>query len=246
VESITQQINYASVNRGLSYESEGTNRGVPVNFASVAERNFASGKVGTTSYTTATAALPGGTENVLTGTGNHASSDAPDDEQGGYIFGAALAAGKTVRNYGVLVDNIGSIGTKDAPIVQAVANSPFAKDTLLIITEDDCQDGPDHVDSHRASTYVAGAYVKRDAVVSTHYSQINAIHTIEDILGTEHLNLNAAFQPYWDKVTSGFDFSEADRVPTAAFNRVLWRGLMGAKPYPALKNTGPAREIERD
>ena len=32
-ETITQQINYAFVNRGLSYESEGTNRNVPVNFA---------------------------------------------------------------------------------------------------------------------------------------------------------------------------------------------------------------------
>ena len=31
-ETITQQINYAFVNRGLSYESEGANRNVPVNF----------------------------------------------------------------------------------------------------------------------------------------------------------------------------------------------------------------------
>ena len=40
---------------------------------------------------------------------------------------------------------------------------------------------------------------------------------------------------YWDKVTAGFDFSEADQVPPAQFNRVLWTGLMGSKPYPALK-----------
>jgi len=387
VEAITQQINYASVNRGLSYESEGTNRGVPVNFASVAERDFASGVDGTTNFTAATSSLPGGTENVLTGSSNHASSDAPDDEQGGYVFRAALAAGKTVRNYGMLVNNVGSIGTKAAPIiepfsagvvqvrplspdlapytdeyyrgydqnypdlwrylewkrefdqfvargelpnlslvrlghdhmgsfgsalggintpetqvadndlsvgliVQAVARSPFAKDTLLIITEDDCQDGPDHVDSHRASTYLAGAFVKQGAVVSTHYSQINALRTMEDILGTEHLNLNTAFQPpmldafeprgrakweftaeaspvlqttevapliaaleigysgpevvapqhdarYWDRVTRGFDFSEADRVPTARFNHVLWRGLKGSAPYPA----SPSRPV---
>jgi hypothetical protein len=37
---------------------------------------------------------------------------------------------------------------------------------------------------------------------------------------------------YWDEVTAGFDFSEADQVPPAQFNRVLWRGLMGNKPYP--------------
>jgi hypothetical protein len=39
---------------------------------------------------------------------------------------------------------------------------------------------------------------------------------------------------YWAKVTAGFDFSDADRVPPARFNRVLWTGMMGSKPYPAL------------
>jgi hypothetical protein len=37
---------------------------------------------------------------------------------------------------------------------------------------------------------------------------------------------------YWDSVTAGFDFSEADQVPPAQFNRVLWKGLMGPTPYP--------------
>ena len=40
---------------------------------------------------------------------------------------------------------------------------------------------------------------------------------------------------YWAKLTQDMDFSEADRVPTAKFNKILWRGLMGAKPYPDLK-----------
>ena len=66
-EAITQQINYASVNRGLSYESEGTNRNVPVNFATVAERDAAAGPAGTTNYSTASAGLPGGTANLLAG-----------------------------------------------------------------------------------------------------------------------------------------------------------------------------------
>jgi hypothetical protein len=34
----------------------------------------------------------------------------------GYIFNAVLQAGGTVRNYGFLVNNIGSIGTQAAPI----------------------------------------------------------------------------------------------------------------------------------
>ena len=92
-ETITQQINYAFVNRGLSYESEGANRNVPVNFATVAERDAVAGAAGTTNYSAATAGLPGGTDNLLTGTGNHASSDAPFGIQGGYIFDAVLQAG---------------------------------------------------------------------------------------------------------------------------------------------------------
>ncbi len=38
---------------------------------------------------------------------------------------------------------------------------------------------------------------------------------------------------YWAGVTAGFDFSDADRVPPAKFNRVLWDGLTSGKPYPA-------------
>jgi hypothetical protein len=99
-EAITQQINYAAVDRGLSYESEGANRNVPVNVGTVAERDAAAGPGGTTNYSAATAGLPGGTANLLAGTGNHASTDAPFGIQDGYIFNAVLQAGRTVRNYG--------------------------------------------------------------------------------------------------------------------------------------------------
>ena len=34
-------------------------------------------------------------------------------------------------------------------------------------------------------------------------------------------------------MTARFDFSDADRVPPGRFNKVLWQGLMGGKPYPA-------------
>ena len=38
---------------------------------------------------------------------------------------------------------------------------------------------------------------------------------------------------YRRRKTRGFDFSVADRVPAALYNRVLWEGLMPGKPYPA-------------
>jgi hypothetical protein len=79
-------------------------------------------------------------------------------------------------------------------IIEAVANSPYASSTIIIVTEDDVQDGPDHVDSHRAPAFVVGPYVKQGAIVSTPYNQVSALRTIEDLLGTQHINLNTAFQ----------------------------------------------------
>jgi hypothetical protein len=38
---------------------------------------------------------------------------------------------------------------------------------------------------------------------------------------------------YWARVTKDMDFSDADRVDAAVYNRILWKGMMGNKPYPA-------------
>ncbi len=40
---------------------------------------------------------------------------------------------------------------------------------------------------------------------------------------------------WWAAKTQGMDFRQEDRIPTEKFNRILWEGLMGGKPYPALK-----------
>ena len=90
-----------------------------------------------------------------------------------------------------------------------LAHSPYAGNTLVFVLEDDAQDGGDHMDAHRSTAYVVGPYVKHNAIVSTRYSTVNMVRTIEDVLGLEHLNLNTAYQrpmtevfdvyqgPYW-------------------------------------------------
>ena len=40
---------------------------------------------------------------------------------------------------------------------------------------------------------------------------------------------------WWEAQTKGMDFSKADLIPTEKFNRILWKGMKGDKPYPALK-----------
>ena len=43
-------------------------------------------------------------------------------------------------------------------VVDAVSHSPYWDDTAFLILEDDAQDGPDHVDSHRSIALVISKY----------------------------------------------------------------------------------------
>jgi YVTN family beta-propeller protein len=202
-------------------------------------------------------------------------------------FGSALAGVNTPETQ--QADNDLAVGM----IVEAVANSRYAKDTLIISIQDDCQDGPDHVDSHRTTTYMAGPYVKKGAVINTFYTQVNVLRTIEDILGAPHINLNTATQQpmadvfdiksspkwdyqavastvltttrlnladveiamgplvkpkhdagYWAEVTSHLDFSDADLITPLHYNKILWEGLMGDKPYPQIHTRWSTANID--
>ncbi len=172
--------------------------------------------------------------------------------------------------------------------VELLSKSPeYAGNTLVFITEDDAQDGGDHMDAHRCTSFVVGPYVKQGAVVSTRYASVSMLRTIEDVLSLKHLNLNTAYQrpmtdvfdttlsgqwrftatastilktttllgaiadsvryakggdivpthsgAWWAEQTKGFDFSSEDRVPAAAFNKVLWKAMKGDAPYPATR-----------
>ena len=41
---------------------------------------------------------------------------------------------------------------------------------------------------------------------------------------------------WWAQQTKGYDWQVEDRIPTAAYNHVLWEGLMPGKPYPTLRD----------
>ena len=77
-------------------------------------------------------------------------------------------------------------------LVERVAASPFNDNTVIIVVEDDAQNGADHVDAHRSTAYVVGPLVKQGQVVSQFYTTVNVLRTIEDLLGTEHLNIHTA------------------------------------------------------
>jgi hypothetical protein len=73
-------------------------------------------------------------------------------------------------------------------IIEIISHSPIWKDSLILVVEDDAQNGPDHVDATRTIAFAAGPYVKRGAVVSDRYDQLSMLRTIELILGLRSLN----------------------------------------------------------
>lgn len=67
--------------------------------------------------------------------------------------------------------------------IEHLSKSPVWKESVVFIIEDDAQNGPDHVDAHRTTAYVAGGYVKRHFVDHTMYSTSSMLRTMELILG---------------------------------------------------------------
>jgi hypothetical protein len=73
-------------------------------------------------------------------------------------------------------------------IVEAVSHSKFWTNTCVFAIEDDPQNGWDHVSGYRTSAYLASAYTKRGAVVSTQYNQTSVLRTMELMLGLPPMN----------------------------------------------------------
>ncbi len=295
-------VNYAG--RGLEYDQEGTNRYVNVGLPTLAER---------------LAALPilPPDPNLLPGTADVAAPDSAEGEAGaGYLWDAALASGKSIRNYGFYGDivryflpaplfipisrapfddgivqfipakqalkphtdvyfrgydqknadfwlfrewerefdrfvaqgelpnlsfvrfphdhfgdfrsAIDGVNTVDAQmadndyavgmLLEKLSRSPFAKDTLVFVIEDDCQDGPDHVDTHRSFGFIAGPYVRQGAVSSTHYTTVSMLRTIVDVLGLPNLGL---YDGLAEPMADAFDLAQSSWSYTAIVPEVL-------------------------
>ena len=67
--------------------------------------------------------------------------------------------------------------------VDYLSHSSIWGQSLIMIIEDDAQNGPDHVDAHRTTAYLAGGFVKKDFVDHTAYTTTSFLRTIELILG---------------------------------------------------------------
>src|ERR1700752_2773387 len=102
-----------------------------------------------------------------------------------------LAARKPTPQFYV-ADNDYALGL----LVEAVSNSPYWKDTAIVVVEDDAQDGPDHVDAHRSVALVISAYNRPGVLIHDFHNTVSLIRTIELLLGVPPMNqLDATATP---------------------------------------------------
>jgi YVTN family beta-propeller protein len=86
-------------------------------------------------------------------------------------------------------DNDMALGT----LVDAVSHSKYWPETAIFVTEDDAQNGPDHVDAHRTVSQVISPYTQSGAIDSTFYSTASMLRTIELVVGLTPLTQFDAF-----------------------------------------------------
>lgn len=101
---------------------------------------------------------------------DHGAGARPDD---GYPY---------VHSY--MADNDLAVGR----ILHFLSRTPYWKNMLVIITEDDPQGGVDHVDAHRSVLMMAGPYIKRGYTSHTHANFGSILKVIYNILGINYVN----------------------------------------------------------
>jgi DNA-binding beta-propeller fold protein YncE len=98
--------------------------------------------------------------------------------------------------------------------VDYLSKSQVWKESVVFVLEDDAQDGPDHVDAHRSTAYIAGGYIKRHFVDHTMYSTTSMLHTIELILGFPPMSqYDASAEPMWRCFSKQADLTGFDAKP---------------------------------
>ncbi len=135
-------------------------------------------------------------------------------------------------------------------VIDYISHSSVWPSSAIFISEDDAQDGVDHVDGHRSPGYVVSPYTKQfTPAFHTFYTQVNMTRTIEQILGVPPMNqfdltatpmynlfTNTPNDAPWTHVANqvplneGVNISAADMTPVQAawhqFKLEMFKGKM--------------------
>jgi hypothetical protein len=151
-------------------------------------------------------------------------------------------------------------------IVEGISKSKFWANTAIFILEDDAQNGPDHVDSHRSPAWVISPYTRHHEVDSHMYNTTSMLRTIELILGLRPMTqfdaaspaMTAAFQPTPDLApytveqprvpldahnppratgaAANMKFDREDENDDNELNDALWRAIRKDVPPPPVRS----------
>ena len=122
-------------------------------------------------------------------------------------------------------------------IVDEISHSKIWKSSLILVMEDDSQDGADHVDAHRIPALVISPYTQKGAVVHDRYDQLSFLRTAEKIIGMKPLNLaeHLAVPLYHAMTPKAYNLAPYNAIqpkvsvtatnPDTAANRRASRGL---------------------
>ena len=127
---------------------------------------------------------------------DHGAGERPED---GYPFRESYMA-----------DNDLAVGR----MIEFLSHTKYWKNMLIVITEDDAQNGVDHVDAHRSVLLVISPYVKHHYAGHYHYSFGSIFKTFFNILGLPYLNqYDAGATDLSDMFTDKPDFTPYNAVP---------------------------------
>lgn len=99
-------------------------------------------------------------------------------------------------------------------VVEFLSHTPYWKNMAIVVTEDDAQDGQDHIDAHRSLLMVISPYARRNHVGHQHYSFGSIFKTFWNILGIPYLNqYDAAASDLADLFTDQPDFTPYSAFP---------------------------------
>ena len=115
-------------------------------------------------------------------------------------------------------------------MIEALSKSPFWKNTVVFVLEDDAQNGADHVDMHRSPMFVISAY-SRPGVVHRFANTTDVLRTIEEILGLQSMSQYDYFgRPLRDIWADSPDLRPYTALtPAQSLNEMNARGTQGAR-----------------
>ncbi len=166
---------------------------------------------------------------------DHTASPRPED---GYPF-----------RHSFMADNDLALGR----LLHFLSRTPYWKDMLVIITEDDPQGGVDHIDAHRSILMFAGPYVKHGYTSHTHANFGSILKVIYNTLNIPYVNqydvtaslLSDFFTPKPDLTPYSLEFPDKevfdwDKAMKKYNKTTDWRKIMQG---PSMDDAEEARKV---